>query len=115
MSAELSADDAALASGVPALELASALVRVACLKRDDGVSLNLAASHLIPHASQSAMALRISNLSEEIRRPGSRRLQGLRPLVPLWPTAVLALVLGYACCLRWLLPAAHKMIEILVR
>jgi Zn-dependent protease with chaperone function len=115
VSAELRADDAALRSGVPALDLASALVRVARISHNHASRLPLAASHLIPEPSMSAMALRISHLSEKIDNPGSRPHHFFQLPVPIWPATVLAVVLGYACCLRWLLPAAHKLIEIIVR
>lgn len=113
ISAELAADHAALRSGVSALDLASALVRVARLAHSQTTpAAQLAASHLIPQDSHGAIALRVSRLSARIQNDET----GPAPInVPLWPATILALVLAYAFFLRSLLPAAHKAIEIIVR
>jgi len=113
ISAELAADHAALRSGVSALDLASALVRVARLAHiQTAPAAQLAASHLIPQDSHGAIALRVSRLSARIQNdePGPARTS-----LPLWPAMILAVVLAYAFFLGSLLPAAHKAIEIIVR
>lgn len=115
VSAELAADQAALRSGVSALDLAAALVRVARLAQSPtSPTTQLAASHLIPQDSHGAIALRVSRLSALIQ-DGETQLESARGGLPLWPAAVLAVVLAYAFFLRSLLPAAHKVIEIIVR
>jgi Zn-dependent protease with chaperone function len=114
VSAELAADQAALRAGVSALDLASALVRVARLTATQGAAVApLAASHLIPHDSPGAVALRVSRLSARIHCEGEP-VPALN-LSPLWLTIILAVVLGYVSCLHSLLPVAHKAIEIIVR
>lgn len=115
VSAELAADDAALRSGAPALDLASALVRVARLSHCQAAPpVALAASHLVPEDSNSAIALRISRLSARIEdcEPDPRSAQRS---FPLFPVTIVAVVLAYSLFLRSLLPTAHKIIEVIVR
>lgn len=115
VSAELAADAAALRSGVPALDLASALVRVARVTSGPAAPFTaLAASHLVPAESQSAIALRISRLSASIHE-GDHQPRSTPMVISPWPITILAVVLAYAFFLRSLLPAAHKVIEVIVR
>lgn len=110
--AELAADDAALGSGVSALDLASALLKVARLKSDSSFGGPLAVCHLVPDRKASCLGLRLANLEASLQSPSGVPLQTQSRFSNL-ALILLPLVL-YAICLSVLLPAIHEAIELLV-
>ena len=110
---EFAADEEALRSGTPALDLGSALIKVARLSDTKLQSSFLAASHLIPPDCSSAIGLRIQHLQSRLRginpSPRSRAASRISSVV------VLAISAFYVAILPSSLPIAHKVIEWLVR
>jgi Zn-dependent protease with chaperone function len=114
---EVAADEAALAQGVSPLDLASALVKMVALKKR-GTALDddeLAASHLVPDAVGSSLAMRIdclqramtNDLAETNRKSAPKAWRSL---------AVTALFFAlYVTAASTLLPAIHEALEFLVR
>jgi Zn-dependent protease with chaperone function len=112
---EVAADEAALAAGASPLDLSAALVKVARLTRRAVVGEAVAASHLLPVASGSAIEARMSHLHEllEDTAPANetRKQSGKY-------RAILSLVLFtivYAVCVNAALPWVHETLERLVR
>ena len=109
---ELAADEAALAQGVAVEDLASALVKVLRMGQT-GPALEIAASHLVPNASCSAVGERVLRLQHLLNgevRPASQ-FKGKRSALIF---AVLAAVL-YVAAINSLLPFVHEALEWLVR
>ena len=114
---EMAADEGALAKGASALDLSSALVKVGRLSRQLPMNKMIAASHLLPIAAESSIAMRITHLekllgNEELagRRSSNPTPKRFRMLGPL-----LLLLLAYGICLHAVLPWMHETLEILVR
>jgi Zn-dependent protease with chaperone function len=111
---EAVADDAALRSGASALELASALLRVARLKGSIAPAAPIAVSHLLPDLPDSCLKARIERLEAwiesppQILTPGSTSHFG-RALCIAVPIII------YAASLSVLLPLIHDGLELLVR
>jgi beta-lactamase regulating signal transducer with metallopeptidase domain len=115
LASEVAADAGALARGASALDLASALVKVAALKRVPALSEQIAASHLLPDISGSPLAVRVQRLqlvleghpdcrqSEPVRKPWKKILFVALP------------VLLYIAAVSAVLPAVHEGLEFLVR
>ncbi|HYX53778.1 MAG TPA: M56 family metallopeptidase [Candidatus Limnocylindrales bacterium] len=112
-SSEIAADERALATGAPPLELSSALIKVARLAAGQSGYQTVAASHLVPCECNSATATRAARLREILESgkvPRTQENPALRLL-----GAVLAGSAIYLVCLATLLPAVHEVLEILVR
>lgn len=117
---EMAADEGALASGVSALDLSAALVKVGGLSRPAAVDNLVAACHLLPgdrsSLGQSCLEMRVQHLRELLERedvkPGANRIKRRR----LWPMlSFLLLFACYALCVNSMLPRMHEMLELLVR
>lgn len=112
---EIAADEAALASGISVLDLSSALIKVAALSTHAVVGRSVAASHLIPHESESCLHARVDHLQKILAgynatpdTPPQKRIGKIA--IPL----VLAAIC-YAACLNAVLPWVHDALEALVR
>lgn len=112
--AEMAADEGALARGVSALDLSSALVKVGGLSRLAPASSLIAASHLLPMTAPSCLETRVNHL---------RRLLESEDLAAgvqvgcknYWPAFFFFLLIaGYAICLNSMLPWIHEALELLV-
>jgi Zn-dependent protease with chaperone function len=112
--AEIAADEAALAGGASALDLAAALVKIGTLKRDCSAADGVAASHLIP-GHGSVLEMRIARLQKALEGElaGSETNSGRQ----LWPIlgAIMLPVAAYLAAISTFLPAIHEALEILVR
>ena len=112
---EVAADEAALARGASALDLASALVKMGSLKTTAQAGDQIAASHLLPDLGGSALEMRVTRLRKLIEGdsagPKVRRSQTWRLLVMI----VIPSVLAYIAAISTLLPAVHDALEFLVR
>ena len=114
---EMAADEAALASGASALDLSSALVKVGRLIRQAPMAEAIAASHLLPDAAESSMAMRITHLEKLLGSEGAKHAPNTSSMARRCGTAIslLLLLAGYAICLNTVLPWIHDTLEILVR
>lgn len=112
---ELAADQGALNLGASALDLSSALVKVAGLSRRLPASNSIAASHLVPVSAEVSLEARINHLRHLLESEES----AIRSQIPnrnYWPVlSVLIFVVGYAVCVNAILPWMHEMLEVLVR
>ncbi len=112
---ELAADEAALAGGASALDLASALVKMSALKTDRPVGSQVAASHLLPDLPGPALEMRVAHLHRllEDEIAGPKVLPRPKP----WPKliAILLAMMAYVAAVSTLLPSIHKALEFLVR
>jgi Zn-dependent protease with chaperone function len=111
---EMAADEGALACGVSALDLSSALVKVGGLSRQAAANNMIAASHLLPITAQSGLETRVNHLrklleseDQAVRTPLKRRKY--------WPVFAFFLLAAYAICLNSALPWMHEILERLVR
>jgi Zn-dependent protease with chaperone function len=109
---EIAADKAALAGGISALELGSAIVKMGRLKSVSAEAASIAASHLVPISDPSALTGRIEQLQQLLS--GASALPASRGTSPAWLAAGL-LIIGYLIVLPTALPIAHQIIEWLVR
>lgn len=115
LASEVAADAGALARGVSALDLASALVKVATLKRSPALSDQIAASHLLPDVPGSPLALRVQRLQHVLENhPNCAQSEPVRRW---WRTALLVALpaLVYVAAVSAVLPAVHEALEFLVR
>jgi Zn-dependent protease with chaperone function len=112
---EIAADETALASGIPVLDLASALLKAAALSTHVVVGKTVAASHLVPIESGSCLRARVDRLQGILKcdRPARRtpsRNSMNKAVIPL----ALAII-AYAACINTVLPWVHEVLEALVR
>ena len=112
---EIAADETALASGIPVLDLASALIKAAALSTHAVVGKTVAASHLVPIESGYCLRARVDRLQGilECDRPARRtpsRNSMNKAVIPL----ALAII-AYAACINTVLPWVHEVLEALVR
>jgi hypothetical protein len=111
---EVAADEAALAKGASALDLAAALVKVGSLQRLYPAVELVAASHLLAGAMGSAMEIRVARLQKALQDevPGPKIRSGGKQ----WRIiGTIALPLAYVAAIITLLPAIHEALEFLVR
>jgi BlaR1 peptidase M56 len=108
---EIAADHNALASGVSALDLSSALIKVARLPRPLAVD-GAVASHLVP-ACGSSLEHRVTRLSELLQSDAQVAAPpaGHRELI----VAIFLCIVLYVSSLPILLPMVHEALEFLVR
>ena len=113
--AEMAADEGALARGVSALDLSSALVKVGGLSRLAPASSLIAASHLLPITAPSCLETRVNHLRRLLESEDlAAGVQAGRKNY--WPAFFLFfLVAGYAICVNSMLPHIHEALELLVR
>lgn len=120
LASEVAADEGALARGASVLDLASALVKVAALKRGPTLGDQITASHLLPDlpclplAAGSPLAARLKRLQEALESPDHRRSEPGRRR---WGTIMVVAVsiLLYVATVTAALPAVHEGLELLVR
>jgi Zn-dependent protease with chaperone function len=112
---EMAADECALASGVSAMDLSSALVKVGGLIRQVPAGNLIAASHLLPITAQSGLETRVNHLRKLLE--SEDQVLGTRPKRrKYWPVfSFFLLVACYAICLNSALPWMHEILERLVR
>src|SRR5262245_34034046 len=101
---EIAADNKALASGVSALDLSSALIKVARLRRQPAIDHALAA-HLVPSCG-SSLEPRVTRLSELLQSDAhvAPPASGHRRLI----AAIFLCIVMYICSLPILLPTVHE-------
>jgi hypothetical protein len=115
LASELAADAGALARGASALDLASALVKVAALKRGPAFGDQIAASHLLPDLPGSPLQARVQRLQQVLENdPNCRQSEPVRRP---WRTILLVSlpVLLYIAAVSAVLPVVHEGLEFLVR
>jgi hypothetical protein len=115
LASEVAADAGALARGASALDLASALVKVAAIKRGPAFGDQIAASHLLPDLSGSPLSARVLRLQHVLEgHPDCRQSEAVRKP---WSTILFVAlpVLLYIAGVSAVLPAVHEALELLVR
>lgn len=112
---EVAADEAALANGASAIDLASALVKMAALKAGALAGDQITASHLLPHGTGSALEMRIARLQSALE--GELAGPKIKPAHKRWQMlgAIAMLGAAYVAAVSSLLPAIHDALEFLVR
>jgi beta-lactamase regulating signal transducer with metallopeptidase domain len=108
---EIAADKAALADGISAVELGSAIVKIGRL-RSISEAASITACHLVPVSDASTLTGRLEYLRQFLSEksvPPTRT-----STAPAWLAAGLFMI-GYLLVLPRALPIAHQMIECLVR
>lgn len=112
---EIAADEGALASGVSALDLSSALVKVGGLSRQAAANNLIAASHLLPISAPSGLETRVNHL-RKLLESEDQAVRSQPRHSKYWPMfSLFLLVAGYAICLNSVLPWMHEILERLVR
>jgi Zn-dependent protease with chaperone function len=113
---EVLADRTAIASGTSPYHLASALVKVARLGAGTAPLSAIAASHLVPDYTGSAVASRVLQLREILDEPATSRTAQIKndAIAMKWLVAASALAI-YLLSLNSLLPYIHEALEWLVR
>jgi Zn-dependent protease with chaperone function len=111
---EVAADQAALARGASAVDLAAALVKMGALKRNPVAGDQVAASHLLPDAPASALELRVTRLQKVLE--GELCFPEIKS-GKLWRTLCVVVLpaLAYVAAVNGLLPVIHQALEFLVR
>jgi Zn-dependent protease with chaperone function len=109
---EIAADKAALAGGISALELGSAIVKIGRLRSISAEAASIAASHLVPVADAPTLTGRLEHLRQVLS--GKSVPPTATGTAPAWLAAGL-LIIGYFVLLPTALPIAHQIIEWLVR
>ncbi len=112
---EVAADEAALASGASALDLASALVKLSALKRNGPAAEHVAASHLLPDLGGSALEMRVARLQRALENATVASEIGSRPQRWRFLAFIMLPALAYVAAVSSLLPAIHEALEFLVR
>jgi Zn-dependent protease with chaperone function len=114
---EVAADEAALANGASALDLASALVKMGAFKNNNrsiDAQGQLAVSHLVPGAPGSSLGMRIDGLQRALE--GGHLRSPSKSASWLWIIlGAISLLAAYLTALSTLLPAIHEALEFLVR
>jgi hypothetical protein len=114
---ELAADENALTSGASALDLSSALIKAGRLGMGSAMCETVAASHLLPAATQSAFEVRVAHLQELLETnagsPPAAKATGLERhnTTLLWMFLLLAYLMSFNAVLPWI----HEALEFLVQ
>jgi len=114
---EVLADRSAIAAGTSPYHLASALVKVARLSAGAALLPAIAASHLVPDCTSSAVASRVMQLREILDEPANSKtalLPKRNASATKWLLAASVAAL-YVLSLNPLLPRVHEALEWLVR
>jgi Zn-dependent protease with chaperone function len=112
---EAAADEGALAGGASALDLSSALVKVAAFSREFVASDRIAASHFLPLTTRSSLEARVNHLCYllENEKPLATTETGGRKW---WPVLCFLMLIGsYAASVNAILPWTYEILELLVR
>lgn len=112
---EIAADEGALAAGASALDLSAALVKVGRLHRQMPMSSAIAASHLLPDAAESSIAMRVTHLEKLLRGERALSFSNSQSRTYWHIASLILLVAAYAVCLHVVLPWMHNALELLVR
>jgi Zn-dependent protease with chaperone function len=110
---EVAADEDALDSGVSALDLSSALVKIGRLQ-GPASGPQMIASHFIPEGLDSCMQLRVAHLERRLTEGPRKKNRRSSPLYATVSCIVVA-ALVYAGCMGIVLPWVHEMLEMIVR
>lgn len=111
---EVAADEAALADGASALDLAAALVKVGSLQRRYPAAEQVAASHLLPVAMGGAVETRVARLQKALQGEGTG--PKIKSGGKHWRmVGAIVLPVAYVAAIITLLPAIHEALEFLVR
>jgi Zn-dependent protease with chaperone function len=109
---EIAADNAALARGISALELGSAIVKIGRLRSISPEAASIAACHLVPLADAATLSGRLEHLRQFLSSDSvPPTTMGTTPA----GLAAGLLIIGYLLILPAALPIAHQIIEWLVR
>jgi Zn-dependent protease with chaperone function len=109
---EVAADNGALRQGTSALDLASALVKVAKISSRTVLPAAVTASHLIPNGTAAELPTRIMHLRQCVEQHPSQPLQANSAQWMIIPALGMA---AYVAILLFGLPIVHDLIEALVR
>lgn len=109
---EVAADDAALRCGTSALDLASALVKVAKISSFTVLPAAVNASHLIPNGTAAQLPTRIMHLRQCVEQHPAHPI---RTSSAPWMIVTSLAVAAYVLTLLFGLPLVHDLIEALVR
>ena len=112
---EMAADEGALVGGATALDLSSALVKVAALSRRIPAFDMIAASHFLPPVAPSCLATRVNHLSKLLESEGHPVRTGTKNRKHWIGLSLLVFVIAYAACVSAILPWVHEVLELLVR
>jgi beta-lactamase regulating signal transducer with metallopeptidase domain len=113
--AEVAADEHALAGGASALDLSSALVKVAGLSRRIHVGDTVATSQFLPDTMDSCVQTRVTYLRHRLEREEQGPAADANKSNSYWPVIALTVaIVGYAVCLNAILPWMHELLEMLV-
>jgi beta-lactamase regulating signal transducer with metallopeptidase domain len=110
---ELAADEGAIAEGVSALDLASALIKVGRLSVSGHAPAEFAASHLVDGCG-TATQTRVARLRELLQNESSSGILETADSPAYAPIVFSTLLLVYIVLLTSL-PAIHELLEVLVR
>jgi len=111
--AELVADASALRRGTSALELSSAILKVARMKTVPNEVIAVAACHLVPpDTSSSALAMRVQHLHDVLEMQARPRTQDARYCLP---AILLTSAVAYLLVLPTALPVVHRWMEWLAK
>jgi Zn-dependent protease with chaperone function len=110
---ELAADEGAIAAGVSALDLASALIKVGRLSVSGHAPAEFAASHLVDGCG-TATQTRVARLRELLQNESSSGILETADSPAYAPIVFSTLLLVYIVLLTSL-PAIHELLEVLVR
>ena len=112
---EAAADEDAVAGGASALDLSSALVKMARVSRQPIAGGEVLASQFLPYATASSLPVRIARLERWLEE-GPPAKDGKTPAIRVatW-IFLLAGSLAYAASITTLLPWIHEALEMLVR
>jgi beta-lactamase regulating signal transducer with metallopeptidase domain len=112
---EVAADEQALTSGISALDLSSALIKVGSFRRRMTVGDQLVASHFLSAEAASSLDVRVANLERWLKAEPQPKPDKPRHRRLVLALALLLPALAYAASLPAFLPAIHEALELLVR
>ncbi|MBZ5521312.1 MAG: M48 family metalloprotease [Acidobacteriia bacterium] len=114
---EVAADENALTSGASALDLSSALVKAGRLGANSALCEAVAASHLLPTATQSSFEVRVAHLQRLLEENSGPRAAVNISAIERHRTTLLwmFLLLAYAASFNAVLPWIHEALEFLVQ
>ena len=113
---EIAADQAALSAGIPAVELASALVKVARMGNSSPTMPVMAASWLVPEEGISTMRLRLLRLDRALTQDPEPLRFGDERYTALFRVILgFSLITTYIALLNTVLPWVHEGLEWLVQ
>jgi beta-lactamase regulating signal transducer with metallopeptidase domain len=112
---EVAADEQTLTSGISALDLSAALIKVGRFRRQMTAGDQLVASHFLSAEAASSLEVRVTNLEHWLEAEPQRKADKPRHRRLVLVLAILVPALAYAVSLPSFLPAIHEALELLVR